>query len=197
MSLQYRDFNFLFMYSWLHRVFIAVCELFLVAKSRSYSSLQRIGFSLKWHLLLRRTGSRCAGFSSYSPLAQQLWHTTQASVASWHVLWSRDRTCLPCIARQIFMHCTTREVLENLQVSIAHNVHGDLTARILAVGLPFPPPVNHILSELFTMTCPSWVTLHSMAQSFTELCKPLHHDKAVIHERELNSLLMRVKEGKN
>ena len=24
-------------------------------------------------------------------------------------------------------------------------------------GLPFPSPVDHILSDLFTMTCPSWV----------------------------------------
>ena len=30
--------------------------------------------------------------------------------------------------------------------------------------------------------CPSWVALHGMAHSVTELCKPLCHDKAVIHE---------------
>ena len=28
-------------------------------------------------------------------------------------------------------------------------------------SLPFPPPVDHILSELFTMTYLSWVALHS------------------------------------
>ena len=49
-------------------------------------------------------------------------------------------------------------------------------------GLPFPLPVGHILSELSTMTCPSWGALHHMADSFTELCKPLRHDKAVMHE---------------
>ena len=49
-------------------------------------------------------------------------------------------------------------------------------------GLPLPPPVDHILSELSTMICPFYVALHGMAHSFTELCKPLHHDKAVIHE---------------
>ena len=32
--------------------------------------------------------------------------------------------------------------------------------------LPFPSPVDHILSELYTMTRPSWVALHSMAYSF-------------------------------
>ena len=48
-------------------------------------------------------------------------------------------------------------------------------------GLPFPPSVDHNLSELSAMTRPSWVALHSMAHSFIELHKPLHHDKTVIH----------------
>ena len=47
---------------------------------------------------------------------------------------------------------------------------------------PFPPPVDHVFSELFTMTLPSWVALNGMAHSFIELCKPLCHDKAVVHE---------------
>ena len=38
-------------------------------------------------------------------------------------------------------------------------------------GLPFPPPVDHVLSELSAMTSPSWVALHGMAHSFTELRK--------------------------
>ena len=49
-------------------------------------------------------------------------------------------------------------------------------------GLPFPPTVDHTLPELFIVTHPSWVALHGMAQSFIELCKPLRHNKAVIHE---------------
>ena len=32
------------------------------------------------------------------------------------------------------------------------------------------------------MTHLSWVALHGMVHSFIELWKPLHHDKAVIHE---------------
>ena len=36
-------------------------------------------------------------------------------------------------------------------------------------GLPFSPPVDQILSEVFTVTRLSWVALHSMAHSFTEL----------------------------
>ena len=48
--------------------------------------------------------------------------------------------------------------------------------------LPFPFPVDHVLSELSTVTHMSWVALHGMAHSFIELCKPLLHDKAFIHE---------------
>ena len=40
-------------------------------------------------------------------------------------------------------------------------------------GLPFPSPGDHILSELSTMTCLSWVILHGMACSFIELDKVL------------------------
>ena len=52
-------------------------------------------------------------------------------------------------------------------------------------GLLFPPLVGHILSELFTMTCPSYVTLHGMIHSFTKLFKPLFHDTAVIDKRDI------------
>ena len=38
-------------------------------------------------------------------------------------------------------------------------------------GLPFPSPGDHVLSELSTMTGPSWVALHGMAHSFTKLYK--------------------------
>ena len=36
------------------------------------------------------------------------------------------------------------------------------------------------LSELSTMTGPSWVALHGMVHSFIQLHKPFHYDKAVI-----------------
>ena len=52
-------------------------------------------------------------------------------------------------------------------------------------SLPFPPPVDHVLSELSTTTCLSWVAWHGMAHSFIELYKLLHHEKAVAHEREM------------
>ena len=50
-------------------------------------------------------------------------------------------------------------------------------------GLPFPSPVDHVLSELSTMTHPSWVALHGMAHSFIEL------DKAVVYVIRLVSFL--------
>ena len=49
-------------------------------------------------------------------------------------------------------------------------------------GLPFLSPVDRVLSELFTVTCLSWVALPGMAPSFTESHKPFHHGKAVIRE---------------
>ena len=50
-------------------------------------------------------------------------------------------------------------------------------------GLPFPSSVDLILSELSTMTRPSWLALHGMAHSFIEL------DKAVVHVIRLVSFL--------
>ena len=77
--------------------------LSLVVASVGYSSLQYVGFLLWWLLLLRSTGSRCAGFSSCGTQAsvvvarglsscdtqaQQLWLTVSraASVVVAHGL---------------------------------------------------------------------------------------------------------------
>ena len=51
-------------------------------------------------------------------------------------------------------------------------------------GLPFPSPVDHILSELSTVTRPSWVALHGMTHNFIEL------DKTVVHMIRLVSFLV-------
>ena len=42
--------------------------------------------------------------------AQRLWRA--GLVAAWQVepSWSRDRTCVPCIGRQVLNHCATKEV---------------------------------------------------------------------------------------
>ena len=54
----------LFIYFWLRWVFVAARGLSLVAASGGCSSLRCVGFSLRWLLLLRSTGSRRVGFSS-------------------------------------------------------------------------------------------------------------------------------------
>ena len=41
-------------------------------------------------------------------------------------------------------------------------------------GFPFPSPVDHVLSELSTMTHLSWVALHRIAHSFIELVKAVY-----------------------
>ena len=55
---------FIYYLFWLCWVFIAAHGLSLVAVSSGYSLLRCAGFSLRWLLLLRSTGSRRAGFSS-------------------------------------------------------------------------------------------------------------------------------------
>ena len=114
---------FLFIYFWLHWVLVAVHKLSLVEESGGYSSLQCLGFSLRWLLFLRSTGSRRTGFHSCGTWAQQLWFTGSRAQAQqlWHMglvapqhvgsSRSRDRTRVPCIGRQIFNRCAIREVL--------------------------------------------------------------------------------------
>ena len=58
-------------------------------------------------------------------------------------------------------------------ISFCLFIHEQYTRMLM--WFPFPSPVDHVLSELSTMTRPSWVALHDMDQSFIEL------DKAVAH----------------
>ena len=65
-----------------------------------------------------------------------------------------------------------------------HTVHVVLKAAIqkcFAIRFSSEPcfvRTLHLMTRLF------WVALHGMAHSFIESCKPLCHDKAVIHEGE-------------
>ena len=52
-------------------------------------------------------------------------------------------------------------------------------------GLLFPPPVDHVLSELSARTHPFWVALRGVAHGFFELRKPLRCNRSVVHEGEL------------
>ena len=78
---------------WLWWVFVAACELYLVAVSGSYFSLRCVAFSLQWLFLL---------WSTYlQNRAQYLQH--RGLVALRHVGSSqtRDQTSVPCIAKRI------------------------------------------------------------------------------------------------
>ena len=62
-----------------------------------------------------------------------------------------------------------------------HTVHGVLKAKILKwFAIPFS---SGPFAEISTMTCPSWVALHSMAHSFLAL------DKSVVLVIRLVSFL--------
>ena len=74
------DFIYLFIYGCVGSLLLHA-GFSLVAASRGYSSLWCAGFSLRWLLLLRITGSRRAAFSSCGTRDQQLWHTGSVVVA--------------------------------------------------------------------------------------------------------------------
>ena len=57
---------YLFIYCWLHWIFVAACRLSLVV-SRATLLLGWMGFSRPWLLLWQSTDSRHAGFSSCGP----------------------------------------------------------------------------------------------------------------------------------
>ena len=65
-----RDTLVFVFFFWQRWVFVGACGLSLVAASGGYSSLRCAGFSLRWLLLLRSTGSRRAGFSRCGTWAQ-------------------------------------------------------------------------------------------------------------------------------
>ena len=98
---------------WLFWVSVAVCGLSPVVASRGSSPVAVHGFSLWWLLLLRSTVSRHMGL-----------------VALWHVGTSqtRDRTSVPCTARQILNCWTTRETLLTYFLSLTGGPYQRVTA---------------------------------------------------------------------
>ena len=95
--------KFFFFNFWLCWVFVAVRGLAVVAASRGYPSLRCAGFSLRWLLLLRSTGSRRARLSSCGARAQLLRGT-------WDLPTPGLEPVVPCAGRRILNCCATREV---------------------------------------------------------------------------------------
>ena len=121
-SLLFFSYKFiLFIYFWLHWVFIA-SGLSLVAESGGYSSLWCAGFSLRWLLLLRSTGSRHKGFSSCGTrasvvVARGLQSTGSVVVAhrlscsaACGIFPDQGSNRVPCLGKRILNHCATRDV---------------------------------------------------------------------------------------
>ena len=89
----------------------------------------------------------------------------------------------PLISSSILGTYQPREFIFQCPIFLPfHTVHRVLKARILKwFAIPFPS--DHVLSQLSTMTCPSWVVLHGVAHSFIEL------NKTVVHVISLISFL--------
>ena len=90
----------------------------------------------------------------------------------------------PSFFQEIFLHWSPVAYWAPTDLSFCHFVlFMGFSRQEYLNGLPFSSPVGHALSELSTMTRPSWVALHGMARSFIEL------DKAVVHGIRLVSFL--------
>ena len=130
----------------------------------------------------------------WSPLGSSVHGILQARISEWVAVSFSRRSSKPrdqthvssvsCTGKWILYHWATWELL--FQPMEAYLPVSYLFCLFILLvrfswqeycrGLPFPSPVDHVLSELFTMTRPSWVALHSMVHSFTELHRPLQHE---------------------
>ena len=118
------------------------------------------------------------------------------SLQHWTLLpsWVTSRTgryfhfgSIPSFFLELFPHCSL-EAIGHLPTWGVHFLifafsYCSWGSQAKNTGLPFPSPVDHVLSELSTMTRASWGALHGMTHSFIEL------DKAVIHAIRLVSLV--------
>ena len=84
-------------------VFVAGCQLSLVAVSKGYS------------LIVVHGASHCGGVSCCRAQAQQLWCTGLAALQYVELSQTTDQTQVPRIGRQILNHSSTREVLKDFQ----------------------------------------------------------------------------------
>ena len=96
---------------------------FLVAASGGYSVAVRGLLTVVASLATehRLQGSRASGVAAHGffrcgsrARAQQLWRSGLVVLRQVESSWTRDHTCVPCIGRQILIHCATREVLNIL-----------------------------------------------------------------------------------
>ena len=101
----------------------------------------------------------------------------------WFCLFILSGVISPLISSSIWRTCRPGEFIIQCPIFLPFILFMGFSKQDYWSGLPFPSPVGHILSELSTMTHPSWVALHGMAHSFIEL------DKVVVPEISLISFL--------
>ena len=144
---------------------------------------------------MQETRVRSLGWED--PLEKEM--ATHSSFLAWRILWTEQPGGLQSMGSQTVGHDWVtnthfpRSVLDTFQpwgMGRGVSSYGVISFYLFILfmdflcqeywsGLPFPPPADHVLSELSTMTCPSWVVLHSMTHSFFELHKPLHHEPLI------------------
>ena len=124
----------------LHWVFVAAPGCSLVAASRGYSSLQCAGFSLRWLLLLRSTGSRRAGFSSCGAWALGRRLSSCGSWALEHRLSSYGLRALECWLRSCGTWALLLRGMWDLPGPGLEPVSPALAGRVLTTAPPGKSP---------------------------------------------------------
>ena len=146
---------------------------------------------------------------SYLTIPNLPWFMDLTFPDSYAILFLQDQTLLPSTDTSTVRHCFCFDSFSSFFLElflhsspVAYWAPADLGSSSFSVlsfclfilfmgfskqeywsGLPFPSPVDHVLSEPSTMTYISWVALHSMAYSFIEL------ERAVVHVISLISFL--------
>ena len=102
-------FNFLkFIYFWLYWVFSTVHGFSQVVAIGGSSSLRCVDFSLGFSYCWAQALGSCV--SSCSTQAQNLWFTGLVLLRHVEFSWIRDQIPVPCISRQVLIHCNIREI---------------------------------------------------------------------------------------
>ena len=121
---------------------------------------------------------------------------THSSTLAWRIPWTEGPDRLPSMGSQGVGHnwATNTNTFpvaywtpsdEGAHLSVSYlfafsycswTSHARILEWVAISSSSGPHSVRTLHYNLF------WVALHSMVHSFTELCKPLSHDKAVIHE---------------
>ena len=135
---------FILFYFQLHWVLVAVHGLPLVEARGGYSSLWCTGFSLRWLLLLRNTGSRCAGFSS---CGSQALERKLSSCGTWaqllHGMWDLPGPGLKPVSPTLAGGSLTTAPPGKSQLSILYIVVYICQSQSPNLSLPTLSPVNH------------------------------------------------------